>query len=301
MPTTRRLAVAAVLVALALTAAPAPAGAGTGALDVGRLVLSPAATGYVGDLRITVRNTRPEAVAPQVFVTEPVAGSWSGAGDEFCMEAVPRQSPRVFHCSLGLIEPGGSHTFAASFTVRTAPRPYAMAVRGGTVSASVVEPPVDLGTAPFATLFRATGGSLRNPRPYVQDTSADAGFAGADVARLRLRPDGSWAGTLRVEARWRGDAAHRTLYVNTALPAGVRLDGTEPAEVPCWDECPVPGGPFMEGERRAFDLLLVADAGTPAGPLGAGTATLSALWNDGTVPDPAPRNNTVRFAVVATP
>ena len=113
MPTIRRLAVAAVLVALALTAAPAPAGADTGALDVGRLVLSPTAAGYVGDLPITVRNTQPEAVAPQVFVTEPVAGSWSGAGDEFCQEAVPRQSPRVFECWLGLIEPGGSHTFAS--------------------------------------------------------------------------------------------------------------------------------------------------------------------------------------------
>jgi hypothetical protein len=89
--------------------------------------------------------------------------------------------------------------------------------------------------------------------------------------------------------------------VNTALPAGVRLDGTEPAEVPCWDECPVPGGPFMEGERRAFDLLLVADPGTAPGRLGTGTATLSALWDDGTVPDPAPGNNTVGFAVVATP
>ena len=119
----------------------------------------------------------------------------------------------------------------------------------------MVDPPADLGTAAFATRFRATDGSLRDPRPYVQDTSTDARFAGADVARLRPRPDGSWAGTLRVTARWRGDAAHWTLYVNTALPPGVRLDGTEPAEWPCWDECPVPGGPFMEGERRTFDLL----------------------------------------------
>ena len=276
MPTPRRLAVAAVLAALALTTAPAPAGAATagaatagaataGALDVGRLVLSPTDAGYVGDLRITVRNTGTEAVAPQVYVTEPVAGSWSGAGYEFCQEAVPRRTPRVFECRLSLIEPGASHTFAASFTVRTAPRPYAMAVSGGTVNASVNEPPADLGHAAFATRFRATDGSLRDPRPYVQDTEADARFAGADVARLRQRPDGSWAGTLRVSARRLGDAAHQWLYLTTALPAGVRLEGTEPIEAPCWDECYVPGGPFMEGERRTFDLLLAADPGTAPG------------------------------------
>jgi hypothetical protein len=55
----------------------------------------------------------------------------------------------------------------------------------------------------------------------------------------------------------------------------------------------------MEGERRTFDLLPVADPGaTPGRP---GTATLSAPRNDGPVPDPAPVNNTVRFAVVANP
>ena len=135
----------------------------------------------------------------------------------------------------------------------------------------------------------------------MQDTDADARFAGADVARLRQRPDGSWAGTLRVTARWRGDAAHQWLYLTTALPAGVRLEGTEPIEAPCWDECYVPGGPFMEGERRTFDLLLAADPGTAPGRLGTGTATLSARWYDDVVPDPAPGNNTVSFAVVATP
>jgi hypothetical protein len=64
---------------------------------------------------------------------------------------------------------------------------------------------------------------------------------------------------------------------------------------------PVPGGAFMEGERRTVDLLPVADPGATPGRPGTGTATLSAPRNDGTVPDPAPVNNTVRFTVVANP
>jgi hypothetical protein len=93
MPASRRLAVAATLAALALTAVPAPAAAEAGTVDVGRLVLNPTAAGYVADVRITVRNTTAAPAAPHVLVTEPVAGSWSGAGAEFCMEAVPASRP----------------------------------------------------------------------------------------------------------------------------------------------------------------------------------------------------------------
>ncbi|GAA3343019.1 hypothetical protein GCM10020358_40130 [Amorphoplanes nipponensis] len=146
-------------------------------------------------------------------------------------------------------------------------------------------------TAEFPALFRSTSGSVRNPQPYVPATTGALAVTAADVTLTR-QADGTFAGRVPVTVRNDGDVAHRELWTEVAVPAG--LDGwpaVEPSDV-CVGAgrlpvppggggvgCTLSGGQLAEGEERSFEWILTAPAGTAAGPLGTGTTMV------GFVPD----------------
>ena len=292
---------AAVLLAPAAGAVAAPAAAtseGAATASVGRLVLEPSTRGYQGDLPITITNDSDRDVS-HVLITEPVAGSWRGTvSNEFCMVAVPKQYVRTFDCAVP-VGPGKSYPFTARFEVLTRTRPFAMSVDGGQVAVQVgYESPVTTTTS-FRTVFRSTTGSLTDPRPYVQDSSAQASIKTGE-AQLNRQADGSYAGWLPVTVRYRSDAPHNYLNVRAALPAGMDIVDMDPADLPVFaDGFVVPGGAFMEGERRTFRVLLTAPAGADPGTLGTGSFTLEVFYEGGPVADRRPADNTVSFAISA--
>ncbi|MGC3864121.1 hypothetical protein ACPSM1_28505 [Micromonospora chersina] len=307
----RRLATALLGSATALLAFAAPAAAAPtgGQLDadvsVGRLVLDPTARGYQGSLPITVTNRGPAATYFSVTIVEPVAGSIGNVSpDSPCVYLSPQDNRRVVNCMVPgpNLEPGEARPFSVAFQVLTPPRDEAMIAEGGKVSVNVGDGNPAVGDrASFAARFRSTSGSLRHPVPYVQDSQARASIRTAGGVTLVRQEDGSYLGRLPVSVGWAGDAAHEYLSVEaTTLPAGVRIWGTDPQDMPSFfTSFQVPGGRFMTGEQRSFDVLLRADPGTEPGDLGGVTFELSTQWYGGVVTDADPADNTASFAVSA--
>ena len=83
-------------------------------------------------------------------------------------------------------------------------------------------------------------GSLRNPRPYVQDTKSDISVTAQD-ATLVPQEDGGYAGRLPVTVHYAGDAPHWELDADITLPDGFELNGVDPSEACGTTWCPVPG------------------------------------------------------------
>ncbi|MEW2141563.1 hypothetical protein AB0869_01955 [Micromonospora vinacea] len=284
--------------ALASTGAPA-------AISAGRLVLEPTGNGYRGTVAVTITNRSRAADYYSILVTEPVAGSFDGlVPGGPCIQADPVENRRVIACSVSGpdLEPGERRRLDVAFEVLTAPRPYAMTAAGGRVEVMPGRTQQVAAGRDFTTLFRATNGSLRHPRHYVQDTSANASLtAGADALTLTRQADGTYAGRLPVTVRYAGDAAHDYLAVQATLPAGVEIAGTDPQDSPSFGGFfDVPGGRMAAGEERTFAVLFRTSPDTVAGDLGSVDLVLSTRYGAGEVADAAPADNNVRVTVSAS-
>ncbi len=251
-----------------------------------RLIFEPGKYGHTGSLRIAVRNTSSEPFSGSIAITEPVPGTTgtlegvSGCG----LNSTPDGRDISFCYFDDAIAPGRTRVVTVAFRSPAAPQPYAQVapLLGSVVVGGV--------TAEFPALFRSTTGSLRRPRPYMQDTTTALTVTAGDVTLARQQ-DGTFAGRAPVTVRNNSDAPHRELWAEIAVPAGIDgWPGIRPSEI-CVNtgKLPVPpdgnglgclvyGGQLAEGEERSFEWLLTAPAGTPAGPLG--TATTMA-WTVG--------------------
>ncbi|MDG4790047.1 hypothetical protein O7626_29700 [Micromonospora sp. WMMD1102] len=308
----RRLAAGALGAATALaTLAMAPAAqAGTRdgqppayrdtSVTVGRLVLEPTERGYRGSVPLTVSYRGRGSADLQVTVAEPVAGAFADIDTDLpCWFGTrPGELRRDIHCGASAIRGGEHRTYTIDFEVLTSTRAYPMSVDGGAVTVQTRDAQPATVTDSFQTLFRSTTGSLRDPRPYVQDTRTDASVT-AGAATLVRQPDGSYLGRVPVTVRYGGDAPHDMLQVETQLPAGVQLRGIEPGAVCAGTWCEVPGGRFMPGEERSVEVLVGAPAGTAPGDLGTGSIRLHAGFLFTELSDVDPSDNTAGFAVTA--
>ncbi|MFE9688595.1 hypothetical protein [Micromonospora sp. NPDC005806] len=305
---TARIASAVLGGAAALLALPPPATAATGTtarpvITAQTLVLSPTGRGYVGTMTATVTNPGRAATTVDLIVTEPAGASFTTVepGGGPCLFERLVENRLVASCYGGRLEPGASLTFQLGFHVWTTARDYPMVARGGQIAVTPVGATDPSDTARFTTLFASTTGSLRHPRSYEQATETDLSIRGGAV-ELTRQADGSLQGRMPVTVRYGNDAPSFQLNVAANLPAGVIVWGTDPQDMPSFpDSFTVPGGRFMPGEERTFDVILRAPAGTPAGTLGAGSLTASAgYFTDSPLPDVDPADNTTSFTVTAS-
>jgi hypothetical protein len=291
--------VAAAAVVVATVGAAGVAHAATPTIDVqaGRLVLEPSARGYHGSLPVAVTYHGDQPNYANISIIEPVAGAFTGLRPEDACVVSPREDGRrEIGCGVpgGDLQPGERRRFVLDFDVLTAPRGYAMSAAAASIEVSLANSG-GTASATSATLFRSTTGSLRNPRPYVQDTKSDISVTAQD-ATLVKQDDGSYAGRVPVTVHYAGDAPHFELGAEFALPDGVEFNGIDPSE-PCGlTQCPVPGLRFMAGETRTFDLLVSAPATAATGPAGSGAVTVTSSWYS-TVEDVDPSDNTAAFAL----
>ncbi|WCN80952.1 hypothetical protein [Micromonospora sp. LH3U1] len=284
--------------ALASTHAPA-------SVSAGRLVLEPTEGGYQGTLPVTITNRSRIAEYYSIQVLEPVAGSFDGLRPTgACVNGGRVENRRVMACGVDGpdLKPGERRTLSVTFEVRTAPRSYAMIAKGGRVEVVPGHTQQVADGANFTARFRGTDGSLRNPRPYVQDTSANASLtAGTDALTLTRQADGTYAGRLPVTVRYAGDAPHDYLAVRAALPAGVEIAGTDPQDSPSFGEFfDVPGGRMNAGEVRTFAVLFRAPTETVVGDLGAVELTLSTRYGADEVADASPADNSLQVTLSAS-
>lgn len=293
----------AALITLAAPAAAAP-GAATGRVDVTaqRLVLDPTDRGYVGTLTATVTNRRSTATSVSLVVTEPAGASFTsiepGGG---CFYDRLVENRLVIGCGGEQIEAGKRRTFRLGFHVWTTARTYPMVANGGRIEVVPDGAAAASDATGFTTLFRSTTGSLRKPRPYVQAVDTDLSIRGGAVT-LTPQPDGTLLGRMPVTVRYGNDAPTFALNVAAALPAGVQVDHIEPQDMPSFPlGFTVPGGRFMPGEERTFDVFLSAPVGTAAGELGTGSLTVtgSYFWQAEDPQDVDPSDNTTSFTVTA--
>ncbi|MGB2568436.1 hypothetical protein ACPFP2_08300 [Micromonospora citrea] len=294
----------AVLTAVPATAASATPTAAAASIDAGRLVLTPTGRGYQGSLSVTVTNNSGAAQYYSIRITEPVAGSFRGLQPTgACVHDGRVAGRRILVCGVDGpdLKPGERRRLAVTFEVLTAPRPYPMSAAGGRVEVL----PGDTGQVAdaddFRTLFRGTDGSLRHPRPYVQDNEARASITtSVGEVRLTRQPDGRFAGRLPVTVWYAGDAPHDSLSVRADLPAGVEVTGTEPQDSPSFGGFfDVPGGRLSSGEERTFDVLFRAPAETAPGELGPVSLLLSTWYGSDEVADADPTDNAVTVAISA--
>ena len=311
--TGRRLVAAVVgatvaLLASATAAVAAPDGTtvarqGTAVASTGRLVLEPTDRGYLGHQTVTVRNTGTDTGYFRLLVREPVAGSFETSDpDQFCQfnRGSTTGLRAVYECSLSGIAPGGQLTFQLRFRALTTPQAYAMRTSGGAIAISddfQYDSPFSR-YAGFGTVFRSTDGSLRNPRPYVQDTVTDSSFVLHDDEVVLTRDaDGWYHGRLTATVRYGTDAPHNWLWMDTVVPDDLAiLVTTEPVAVPCWRSCEVPGPRFMEGEERTFDLVFEAGPESQPGAVAQATGSLAPFWHQ-SLPEVDTSDNSVAFTV----
>lgn len=291
------VAAAAVVAVTAGGAGVAHAATPTINVQAGRLVLEPGARGYHGSLPVVVTYHGDQPDYAGISIIEPVAGAFTGLRPEDACVITPREDGlREIGCGLpgGDLQPGERRRFVIDFDVLTAPRGYAMSAAATSVKVSLGNAGVTA-TATSATLFRSTSGSLRTPRPYVQDTKSDISVTVQD-ATLVSQDDGSYAGRVPVTVHYAGDAPHFELGADIALPDGVEFNGVDPSEACGTTLCPVPGGRFTAGETRTFSLLVSAPATAATGPAGSGAVTVTSSWYS-TVEDVDPSDNTAAFAL----
>lgn len=310
--TGNRFAAALFGTALILTAAPAtaaaaaPASTSKASLSIGKLVLEPTERGYQGSLPITVTNKGSAETYFNVVIVEPIAGSFrSLSPGSPCIFRGLVENRRIIGCDVPdptILQPGEKRSFSVEFQALTTRRDIPMIADGGQISVIAGNGSAEIADQEdFSAHFRSTSGSLGNPVPYVQDPEAKASISAAGNATLVPQADGSYLGRLPVTVRWAGDAAHDFLFVDaTSLPAGVQIWGTDPQDDPSFlTSFWVPGGRFMAGEERTFDVLLHADAGTMPGDMSNAAFQLSTKWASIVVADTDPADNTTTFTVTA--
>ncbi|MBF9129546.1 hypothetical protein I0C86_11295 [Plantactinospora sp. S1510] len=292
--------------AVAASAAPAPGTVkivqGDASASFGRLVLEPTERGYQGNLQITVRNQGTDPGSFRMLIREPVASSmnWRTSPEQFCQTENAYPGHRTtYGCFLNQIAPGGSLTFSVSFAVLTATKPYPMTAPGGRIAISdgyALDVPFSK-FKPFETLFRSTSGSLRDPRPYQQDTRAKSSIVVADEVTLTRGDNGWYTGRLEATVTYNGDAAHDYLWFDT-LVADDRaiLVATDPAGAPCWRSCEAPGGRLMAGESRTFGLIFEAAPDAVPGLIEA-SGTMHALWQGAPVAEKNTSDNAFAFKI----
>ncbi|GIG89740.1 hypothetical protein [Plantactinospora endophytica] len=267
-------------------------------VTVGRLVLEPTDRGYRGSVPLTISYRGTGTADLSVSIVEPVAGAFEDI--DFGMPCFYGERPGELRRNIDCwdqIQGGDHRTHTIEFEVLTETQAYAMSAAGGAVTVTTTDSQPLTITKGFDTVFRSTTGSLRNPRPYVQDTQTDASVA-AGSATLVRQPDGSYLGRLPVTVRYEGDAPHDGLQLESVLPAGVQLDSIEPSDVCAYPWCSVPGGEFMQGEERSVELVFTAPVGTTAGDLGTGSVVLhSSYFTE--VSDVDPSDNTTGFTITA--
>ncbi|MDW5324687.1 hypothetical protein [Plantactinospora sp. KLBMP9567] len=309
---TRRLTVGALGTAMAVLAmAPAAQAAPHGGLGelgerrdtsvtVGRLVLEPTERGYRGSVPLTISYRGTETADLSLTVTEPVAGAFAAVDSDFPCFYGQRDGElrRDINCGANPIRAGERREYTLDFEVLTTTRAYAMSAVGGAVTVQTADSRPVTVTDSFDTLFRSTTGSLRNPRPYVQDTQTDATVT-AGAATLVRQDDGSYLGRVPVTVRYDGDAPHDGLQLEAVLPDGVQLRGISPEAVCLFPWCEVPGGDFMPGEERSMELLVSAPAGTAPGDLGTGTVRLHTVFFLDELSDVDPSDNAAAFSITA--
>ncbi|AVT39172.1 hypothetical protein [Plantactinospora sp. BB1] len=269
-------------------------------VTVGRLVLEPTDRGYRGSVPLTVSYRGRGTADLRVTVTEPVAGAFANLDSDFPCLFAEREGElrRDIECGANPIRGGERREYTIDFGVLTTTQAYAMSAVGGAVAVRTVDAqPLTVSTG-FDTVFRSTTGSLRDPRPYVQDTQTDASVQ-AGAATLVRQPDGSFLGRVPLVVRYDGDAPHDTLQLEALLPDGVQVRGIDPSAVCAFPWCEVPGGRFMPGEERAVELLIGAPAGTAPGDLGTGSVRLSASFFMHDLSDVDPSDNTAGFGITA--
>jgi hypothetical protein len=292
------VAAAAVVAATVGTAGVAHAATPTIEVQAGRLVLEPGARGYHGSLPVVVTYHGDQPDYAGITIVEPVAGAFTGLRPEEACGFNPQENGlREIGCGVpgGDLRPGERRRFVIDFEVLTAPRDYAMSAPATPIEVSLGNAAGGTASATSATLFRSTTGSLRDPRPYVQDTKSDISVTAQD-ATLVKQDDGDYAGRVPVTVHYTGDAPHFELGADIALPDGVEFHGVDPSEACGTTQCSVPGGRFMAGETRTFDLLVSAPATAATGPAGSGAVTVTNSWYS-TVEDVDPSDNTAAFAL----
>lgn len=305
--TGRRLATAALGVTGMLLALAAPATAapqqstGTISITAQRLVMEPTDRGYVGTLQATVTNKGSSPARYSLTITDPTGDAFTSIeplGGCFYQGQV--RNRLVTECPGGNLEPGGSQTVTLGFKVLTPARDHAMIALGGRIDLSPEGSSEAVDSAGFATLFRSTTGSLRNPKPYAQSVKSDMRITGAG-ATLTRQPDGSFLGRMPVTVRYGNDAPHFALNVEATLPGGVVVHHIEPQDMPSsWTWFTMPGGKFMAGEERTVDVILTAPAETVLGDLGTGSFTVSVSYIYGvSVEDVDPTDDTTSFTLTA--
>lgn len=289
------LAAASVFVAPAAQAAPATTKSTATIAD--RLVFEPTERGYRGSLQVELTYRGSEPAWPSYVITEPVPGSYVNTEWGInCFSGGDRlpDGRTVVECLVpgGLWEPGERRTFSVDFQVLTTVQPYAMKAGSGHLAVKVGDTTVE--EADFSTRFRSSTGSLANPQPYVRDTQPDFTLSVAGDLTVTRQPDGWFEGSLPVTLRYNSDAPHPHLWL---IPAGLPAGFGEPWTDGCGHLCP-PGGDFMEGEVRTFELNFSASPETALGDLG--RATIEVRTDNYTpLVDSDPSDNVAGFTVTA--
>jgi hypothetical protein len=296
---------------LAAGIALAPAGAafaGPSAVDaanpvtvkVGNLILEPTDRGYTGTQPTTVTNNGTEPLQLDLIIVDSIAGAWRSAlNAEPCVWYDPIGPRQTWDCYIGTLAPGESRDVTSSFRVLTKTRKYAMSVADADIYVVQGQTRVSR-IKQYATKFRSTDGSLRNPRPYVQDTQSNATLTIGGAATMVQQEGGYYLGRVPMTLKWKGDTAHYFVNIDAVLPEGWIVWDTDPSSgYPCAGGCSAPAGVggvvLMQGETTTFDLIVYAPEGTAAGTYGPITATATAYWIDGAVADETPADNSATF------
>jgi hypothetical protein len=264
------------------------------------LVLNPTERGYTGTMSFTVKwqGTQPNG-SLSVSIVEPIAGAWRSIDPESaCWFNYGDDMRRTIGCGLeGGFQPGQEVTYTLAFTALTPAQVEPMVAIGGQlsvvdgVSGSTVSP-----VRKFAATLRGTNGSIKNPTPYVQDTSTDIMLTAASSVMLTRQEDGTFLGRLPMTVIWHGDAPNYGASIEVPLPDGWYTPDTDPSsENPCWQGCSAPGGEFMDGDVRSFDMLIHAPEDAVVGSTGTITARAGAYWGYGELLEVSPEDNTVTF------
>ncbi|WP_436533348.1 hypothetical protein [Actinoplanes sp. HUAS TT8] len=280
-------------------AAQAAAPASTVSVSVNRLILKPGEFGHTGSIRIVIKNRTTEVYDQGVTITEPIAQTFdqfTGTGP--CAGGGTGPTPAAVGCMLAEpLQPGANAVITVSFRSPAKPQAFPqIAPDQGKVE-------VGSASAQFDAVFRATGGGLANPVPYVQDTTSKLVVTAGD-ATLTRQEDGTYRGVTTVTVRNDGDAAHDGLAGNISAPAG--LSGW-PENLPdnvCFPsaptvpggvavDCQVTGGQLAEGQERTFQWAFNASEDAVPGLLGSATTRVD-LGHGPTQTDGA---NTATFTI----
>ncbi|GAB4046702.1 hypothetical protein [Catellatospora paridis] len=306
MTNVRRRALLGIATAMAVSvgalAAPSVANAAadnSATVTIGNLVLEPTERGYLGTLDTIVQNTGTEPAYLGLVVVEPIANSWQITEiDDACVWNWNTDGRRTVYCGLGgQFQPGEQRDVDSTFRVLSKTRKYAMQALGGEIGVSFNDGSIGPLT-PFSALLRSTTGSVADPRPFVQDTQTNITVKTGKTLKLRRDADGRFRGRLPVTVTWRGNTPHQEVYLDLQnLPDGFWPDGTDPQSGPCFSGCPVPGGEFMQGETRTYDLIVSAPEDAVVGSTATITATTMVNWGFQPVSDVDPADNTRTFTI----